>query len=144
MQLEHLCDLELAYTSLIAISPFGGEDGVAYGEGEGEFRGERLTGRARWSNHPKRRSDGVYLPDAHGAIETNDGASVLFHLRGRTRMESDVGLQNLVATFESEDDRYAWLKWRGLPGGRHHRREAGRDDRTHLRVRERARRGLKP
>jgi hypothetical protein len=109
MRLEHLCDLELAYTSLIALSPFGGEDGVAYGEGEGDFRGERLTGRARWSNHPKRRSDGVYLPDAHGAIETHDGASVLFHLRGRTRMESDVGLQNLVVTFESEDARYAWL-----------------------------------
>jgi hypothetical protein len=109
MHLEHLCDLELAYTSLIALSPFGGEDGVAYGEGEGEFRGERLTGRARWSNHPKRRSDGVYLPDAHGAIETDDGAQLLFHLRGRTRLESDVGLQNLVVTFESEDARYAWL-----------------------------------
>jgi hypothetical protein len=109
MRLDYLCDLELAYTSLIVLSPFEGEDGVAYGEGQGEFRGERLSGRARWSNHPKRRSDGVYLPDAHGAIETEDGAPVIFHLRGRTRMESDVGLQNLVAIFESEDDRYAWL-----------------------------------
>jgi hypothetical protein len=109
MRLDYLCDLELAYTSLIVLSPFGGEDGVAYGEGDGEFRGERLAGRARWSNHPKRRGDGVYLPDAHGVIETQDEAQVIFHLRGRTRIESDVGLQNLVVTFESEDDRYAWL-----------------------------------
>jgi hypothetical protein len=109
MRLDYLCELELAYTSLVALSPFGGSDGVAYGEGEGEVHGERLTGRARWSNHPKRRSDGVYLPDAHGAIETEDGATVVFHLRGRTRMDDDAGRQNLVMTCESEDNRYAWL-----------------------------------
>jgi Protein of unknown function (DUF3237) len=110
VRLDPLCELELAYRNLVNVKPYGGGDGASYGEGEGTATGERLSGTARWSNHPKRRNDGVYLPDAHGVIETEDGASVLFHMRGRTWFnEEDVGRQNLVLTFESDHDRYRWL-----------------------------------
>jgi hypothetical protein len=109
MRLDPLCELELAYRNLVVISPYGGADGAAYGEGEGKAIGDRLNGTARWSNHPKRRGDGVFLPDAHGVIETDDGGTVLFHVRGRTLFEDESGRQNLVLTFESESDSYRWL-----------------------------------
>lgn len=108
MRLDHLAELELTYRDLVVIAPYG-DDGVACGEGDGRISGERLTGRARWSNHPKRRADGVFLPDAHGVIETDDGAIVLFHLRGRTSMSGGAGTQNLIVLFETEADPYRWL-----------------------------------
>jgi hypothetical protein len=44
--------------------------------------GARVAGAVRWSKHPRRREDGVLIPDAHGVIETDDGARIVFHLGG--------------------------------------------------------------
>jgi hypothetical protein len=119
MRLESVCDMELTYRDIelgdwtgnfALIRPYGGDEGSAYGEGDGSVDGEKLKGRARWVNHPHRRSDGEMLPDAHGIIRTEDGAIVLFALQGRTVFgQSDRGAQLLMATFESEDERYRWL-----------------------------------
>jgi hypothetical protein len=51
------------------------------------------------------------LPDVHGLIVTDDDARVLFELRGRAvfNEEGTRGGQNLVGSFEAEDERYAWL-----------------------------------
>jgi len=50
------------------------------------------------------------LPDTHGIIRTDDGATVLFTLRGRTIIgPADRGAQLLTVIFESEDERYRWL-----------------------------------
>ena len=93
--------------------PYGNEAGIGWGVGEGTVSGERLTGDAKWSNHPRRRGDGAMLPNARGVITTPDGAEVLFDLQGRTVwLERDggrVGRQLLMALFESEDERYSWL-----------------------------------
>ena len=118
MRLDHVCDLDLAYRSddffpdgFVLIRPYGGEEGSAYGEGDGTATGERVRGTVRWSNHPHRRSDGIMLPDAHGVIRTEDGADVLFDLRGRSVPAGEGGRlgQNLLATFEAEDAAYSWL-----------------------------------
>ncbi len=118
MRLDYLCDFELAYRKeafgeFVLLQPWGGKDGVGYGEGIGKVVGDRLRGQARWVNHPKRRSDGTYLPDAHGVILTDDGATILFSLRGRTTWvgaeNERIGRQNLVVFFEAEDERYRWL-----------------------------------
>jgi hypothetical protein len=71
--------------------------------------GKRLQGKVRLTNHPRRRSDGVMLPDAHGVIRTADGAIVLFTLHGRTVFVKERGRQLLAAIFESSDNRYTWL-----------------------------------
>jgi hypothetical protein len=87
MQLEFICDMDLAYREepltggkFLLVRPYGGEEGTAYGEGDGTITGPRLQGTLRWVNHPHRRSDGIMLPDAHGIIVTQDHA-VMFTLQ---------------------------------------------------------------
>ncbi len=51
---------------------------------EGRCEG-RISGPLRGVNHPLRRGDGTYCPDFHGAISTEDGATVLFQCGGYGR-----------------------------------------------------------
>jgi hypothetical protein len=76
---------------------------------EGRCEG-RISGRFRGANHPHRRSDGTFLPDFQGIIETDDGAQVLFDYRGYGRAYP-VGRRQVVVsgTHLSEDERYTWL-----------------------------------
>jgi hypothetical protein len=52
MRLEHVCDMELAYREepayegkVLMVRPYGGEEGTAYGEGDGTFTGPKLQGK---------------------------------------------------------------------------------------------------
>jgi hypothetical protein len=117
MRLEPLCTFDWSYDEdgrvkppgYELVSPYDGEEGPAYGEGHGTARG-RIAGRVVWSNYPRRRSDGRMLPNVRGLVTTDDGASILFELRGRTFFGDDgVGRQNLVGWFEAGDARYRWL-----------------------------------
>ena len=76
---------------------------------EGRCEG-RIAGRFRGANHPRRRTDETYEPDFQGAIETDDGASVLFDLRGYGRAYPE-GRRQVVGTVThvSGDERYRWL-----------------------------------
>ncbi len=116
MRLELLCEMTLTYRKesaynapFIILRPYGGEEGSAYGEGDGVITGERLSGTSRWVNHPHRRSDKTMLPNTNGIITTHDGAFVLFSLEGRTIFPTPKGNQLLTVTFEAEDPRYTWL-----------------------------------
>lgn len=116
MKLEHLCDMELSYrqmpvfdTSWVLVRPYGSEEGTGYGEGDGRATGTKLNGTIRWVNHPHRRSDSVMLPDAHGAILTEDGSILLFSLQGRTSFIGERGYQLLLMLFETEAEKYRWL-----------------------------------
>jgi hypothetical protein len=70
----------------------------------------RINGRFRGANHPRRRTDETYVPDFQGAIETDDGATILFDLRGYGRAYP-VGNRQVVGTamHVSGDERYRWL-----------------------------------
>lgn len=110
MRLEYVCDMHLSYSGEFKlVRPYRGEEGSGYGEGVGTVVGDRLQGHVRWVNHPHRRSDGVMVPDAHGVIESDDGAVLLFTFQGRTVFGENKGAQTLQVTFETEDDRYRWL-----------------------------------
>jgi hypothetical protein len=116
MRLEHVCDMELVYREellyggiLALVRPYGGQEGTAYGEGDGSVSGPKLNGKVRWVNHPHRRSDGSMLPDTHGVIVTDDQALIMFTLQGRTFFVNDTGKQVLTTIFEAEDARYQWL-----------------------------------
>lgn len=116
MQLEFICDMVLAYREepltgkkFLLVRPYGGEEGAAFGEGDGTVTGPRIQGTLHWVNHPHRRSDGAMLPDAHGVILTNDQAVVLFTLQGRTVFEQGQGKQLLSVIFEAEAENYRWL-----------------------------------
>jgi hypothetical protein len=76
---------------------------------EGRCEG-RITGSFRGANHPLRRSDGTYIPDCQGVIETDDGATILFDYQGYGRTYP-IGRRQIVssATHFSDDERYRWL-----------------------------------
>lgn len=113
MQLEPLFEMELDYEGgFFVMAPYGEREGSGYGDGRGRVAGDHLDGSLRWSNHPHRREDGVLVPDAHGVIETDDGARIIFHLTGYSSLiEGFPNLRAIVspATFETDDDRYRWL-----------------------------------
>lgn len=109
MRLEHLCDFDLAYTTdFLLVQPFGGEEGAGYGEGDGTVTG-RLSGRVRWVNHPRRRSDAVMLPSTDGWVETDDGSRVLFTFEGRTPTTGPQAGQQLLRVGFVAEEPYAWL-----------------------------------
>ena len=115
MKLEPLCEMALAYRDLtfgkkfVVAKPYGGEEGIGYGEGDGTASGERIRGALRWVNHPHRRNDGVMMPNAQGVIKTEDGALLHFNLQGRTVTVGGLGRQLLSIVFESADEKYKWL-----------------------------------
>ena len=76
---------------------------------EGRCEG-RVAGRFRGANHPHRRTDLAYLPNFQGVIETDDGATIVFDLRGYGRAYPE-GRRQVVATAThvSGDERYRWL-----------------------------------
>jgi hypothetical protein len=95
------------------VAPFATKEGAGFGAGDGTCFGPRITGKVRWANHPRRRSDGVMQVDAEGAISTDDGASILFTLRGRTvtlqKESGEKGGHLFHILLESGDERYAWV-----------------------------------
>jgi hypothetical protein len=115
MRLDPVCDLELRYDErgFELVQPFGGEEGAAYGTGEGRVTSGAFQGRLRWSNHPRRRSDGTMQPDVHGVIYPEAGGKIMFDWTGRTpfieRAGTSVGVQVLSALFETDIAEHAWL-----------------------------------
>ena len=55
-------------------------------------------------------------PEFRGALETDDGATILFHWEGLARL-TESGMRQLVgmAQHTSDDERYRWLNDRVLP-----------------------------
>jgi uncharacterized protein DUF3237 len=86
----------------------GGTEGRSFLIAEGRAEG-RLSARYRGANFPRRRVDGALTPDFHGALETDDGATILFAWRGLARQAN--GMRRLVGTMThvTDDDRYRWL-----------------------------------
>jgi len=76
---------------------------------EGHVEG-RINGRFRGSNFPRRRTDKTFIPDFHGVIQTDDGATILFEYHGYGRAYPAGRRQIVVsATHLCADARYSWL-----------------------------------
>ena len=111
MRLEHLFDLDLRYEGeYVVVRPYGGLDGTGYASGAGRATGPRVEGDVRFSNNPRVRGDGVLLADLAGVIATDDGARIVFTLKGLGRKDENGRSfsATLVMTLESDDERYAW------------------------------------
>lgn len=73
------------YTDGWSAQPGGeGTEGHYLLMAEGRCEG-RISGSLRGVNHPRRRADGTFCPDFNGAITTDEGATLLFHLSGYGR-----------------------------------------------------------
>jgi hypothetical protein len=86
-----------------------GAEGQSFLITEGRAEG-RVSARYRAANYPRRRVDGALEPEFRGVLETDDGATVLFHWEGLASL-TDSGMRQLVGTIQhvADDDRYAWL-----------------------------------
>jgi hypothetical protein len=114
MRLEPLYVARFHYPENWAVSlgtggPSGASESQHFFVAEGSVSG-RLTGRLRGANHPRRRSDGTFLPDFQGVINTDDGAVVLFDCRGYGRAYPPEARQVVgTATHITEHAKYRWL-----------------------------------
>jgi hypothetical protein len=113
VRLELLCSIDAHYTEGHFPKPYGNDNGLGWGLGEGTVSGAQLSGALKWSNHPSVRSDGVGSPVARGIITTVDGSEVLVEFTGRVVFVDQggerVGRQMLMALFESDAESYTWL-----------------------------------
>ena len=111
MRLEHLFDGDFvvvwsAYIDLAAPVSY------SFAHGEGTVSGKHFTGTAKWSNHPWRRPDGVWNPDMHGIITTDDAATLRFAFRGLSvPSPGPESRYSFVAsaTFQADAEKYRWL-----------------------------------
>ena len=86
-----------------------GTEGQSFLIAEGRAEG-RLSARYRAANFPRHRVDGALEPEFRGALETDDGASILFHWEGLASL-TDSGMRQLLGTIQhvTDDERYTWL-----------------------------------
>jgi hypothetical protein len=86
-----------------------GTEGQSFLIAEGRADG-RLSARYRAANYPRRRVDEALEPSFRGVLETDDGASILFHWEGLAAMTPS-GMRALLGTVQhvTDDDRYTWL-----------------------------------
>ena len=74
MRLEPLYRVRFSYSDGWGADLAGPDNGECqfFFFAEGRCEG-RIAGRFKGANHPYRRSDGTFLPDFQGVIETDDG-----------------------------------------------------------------------
>jgi hypothetical protein len=117
MKLIPLFEGELQFDETTEVGfPTYGEDGdwLAYVEGGGAVSGARLAGEVRWTNHPRRRADGTWLPSFEGVIKTKDSAEILFSFNGYNQGVTDpfeYEHRSAVAalTLASSNPLYLWV-----------------------------------
>jgi hypothetical protein len=114
MRLEPICELRMKYEEGAWLAPFRADERQGYGTGGGLVAGAKLQGTMRWSNHPRRREDGVWCPDLHGRIDTPDGAKVLISVKGYSILEATPTVRRAIVAavwWQADDDRYQWLNY---------------------------------
>jgi hypothetical protein len=115
MRFVPVCRLEMQYDPKVAwLRPYGEMEGAGFGYGEGRVTGPRLEGTAIWANHPRRREDGVWCPDCHGFITTDQGAKIVFRIQGYSIDEATPTVRRAIAAaiwFVAHDDKYRWLNY---------------------------------
>ena len=91
--------------------PYGGEEGIGFGQGDGSVSGE-LDGGVVWANYPRRREDGVWTPNLRGTITTREGDKILLSIHGQSVEEKPPGhFRAILGRIEltTEVDRWRWL-----------------------------------
>lgn len=107
----HLYRMRMKYTRgwSVELGTAGENESQHFFLGEGHCEG-RITGAFQAANHPLRRTNGTFLPDVQGVIETEDGATIYFDHRGYGRTYPAGKRQVLsIGTHLSDDERYRWL-----------------------------------
>ena len=101
MKLEPLYRIRFTYPDGWAVGLEGGWEQHLY-LAEGRCEGS-VAGRFRGANFPKRGADGTFRPDFRAAIETDDGATIMFECHGYGRAYPPGRRQIVGAIFHLSD-----------------------------------------
>lgn len=111
MQLKPLYCLRFSYNQGWSVDLPGerGTQSQHFFFAEGHCSG-RISGSFKGANFPQSRTDGTFIPDFNGVIETEDGAVILMRTTGYGRAYP-AGRRQIVssAIHLSDDERYRWL-----------------------------------
>src|SRR2546425_9855078 len=102
------------------LRPYGDKEGAGFGYGKGTVRGSQLRGKGVWANHPRRRGDGVWCPDCHGFITTDEGVKILFTLQGYSIDEATPAVRRAIVAaswVRAQDEPDRWLHYHIRVGG---------------------------
>jgi hypothetical protein len=90
----------------VQLSGESGSEAQSFLVAEGRCEGG-ISGRFRAANFPRTRVDGTLLPDFRGVVETDDGAALLFTLRGYFRPATGSLVGSMMHV--TDDERYMRL-----------------------------------
>lgn len=93
----------------VEVAADGGIEGRGFLLAEGRSTG-RLSARYRAANFPRKRADGALVPEFRGALETDDGGTILFEWQGLAVL-TDSGMRRLLGSLVhiTDDPRHLWL-----------------------------------
>jgi hypothetical protein len=86
------------------------DEGAGYGNGDGEVTGE-INGRMVWANFPRRRQDGVWMPNLRGCITTAEGHDILVSIHGQSVAERADGERRAILARVELITQYPPLRW---------------------------------
>ena len=101
----------MQYTDSSWHRPYGSEEGLGFGHGDGAVVGE-IEGSLVWANYPRRREDGVWTPNLRGMIRTTaDGYELVVSMHGQSVQATDAPYRAILARVEltTDAERYRWL-----------------------------------
>jgi len=101
----------MQYTDSSWHRPYGSEEGLGFGHGDGAVVGE-IEGSLVWANYPRRREDGVWTPNLRGMIRTTaDGDELVVSMHGQSVQATDAPYRAILARVEltTDAERYRWL-----------------------------------
>jgi hypothetical protein len=111
VRLEPFCRVSMRYGSASWHRPYGGEEGLGFGHGDGTASGG-LEGSLVWANFPRRREDGVWMPNLRGTITARDGSEILLSIHGQSVEEDASGHRRAILArveLTTEAEPFRWL-----------------------------------
>ena len=96
----------------VGLGASGSPEGQHFFLAEGRCEG-RIAGTFRGANHPRRRSDGTFLPDFQGVITTTDGAVIYFDVI--EQLYEAFGRGEIPAVLAMFDPAIEWTSAEGAP-----------------------------
>lgn len=113
IELVPLCDIDITLSDQVVVGQGPSGFRVVAEVGSVSVEGERLRGAGKGTSGADwlRIVDGIATVDVRFTVETHDGALVYVTYTGRSDFREGPGVHPIYAapTFETGDERYAWL-----------------------------------
>lgn len=107
MKLTAIGEMDLVYVGPMSFIDYG-VGGQYYAHMEGDWRGDRISGRLRLTNIAQKRADNVNTPALRGVLETHDGATLYVEMNGLSQIHGGGRAFVNSLTFRTAHPTYQW------------------------------------